>query len=146
MTKYEELLMLMDCNADACSEWTGALTTKGYGQLHYRGKVVAAHRLSYLLHNGTECEQVRHTCDNRKCVNPHHLVAGDQQSNMQDMVDRGNSCRGEKHWACKLTQEQVCEIVRSTDTQASLANEYGVSPATVGDIKAGRKWKWLTKL
>ena len=52
---------------------------------------------------------------------------------------------GEKHPLCKLTQEQVKEIkgrlTGKRGEQRKLANEYGVSDATISEIKTGRTRK-----
>ena len=53
---------------------------------------------------------VRHTCDNRKCVNPEHLVIGTHQDNMDDMKKRNRSAKGLVNGAGKLTPEQVTYI------------------------------------
>jgi group I intron endonuclease len=46
----------------------------------------------------------------------------------------------------KLTADQVREIKRRlpTESVAALAREYGVKPASVSDIKAGRSWRHIT--
>ena len=43
----------------------------------------------------------RHTCDHPWCVNPSHLITGTPHNNHRDMVQRGRSARGEKHWNWK---------------------------------------------
>ena len=37
----------------------------------------------------TEDDLVRHTCDNRACINPEHLIPGTAQDNTDDMISRG---------------------------------------------------------
>lgn len=75
-----------------CWLWTGAAKGRnGYGHMNVAGAYVSAHRLSYELHIGPIADglHIMHTCDNRRCVNPAHLVAGTQQDNNADMVAKG---------------------------------------------------------
>lgn len=134
--------------ADACWEWQGALTTHGYGQMSGTGRPAAAHRVSYELHNGPipAHAMIRHSCDNRRCVNPRHLEPGDHLLNARDMMDRGRSKRGSKHHAARLTARivQRCRRMRSAGTSIkSMARAYGVTAATMSDAVHGRTWSWL---
>lgn len=82
---------------EECWEWQGSLRGDSYGQLYVNKKHRSAHRFSFFLANYYYPPVVRHTCDNRICVNPHHLIGGTQSENMQDMVDRG------RHFYAKKT-------------------------------------------
>lgn len=42
-----------------------------------------------------------HTCDNPWCINPDHLYIGTIDDNIDDMIERGRSNRGERHWNWK---------------------------------------------
>lgn len=62
------------------------------------------HRIAYISYHGALPEAglvVAHTCDNRRCIAREHLVAATQAQNLADMVAKGRSNRGERHWNWK---------------------------------------------
>jgi|SRR5262249_22796773 len=70
-----------------CWLFTGARTTTGCGQFHYKGIHYLAHRISYQLYKGPIPNGlfVLHICDCQPCCNPDHLWLGDQGDNMAEM-------------------------------------------------------------
>lgn len=61
---------------NGCWFWTQAQTADGYGRAWYSGKNHKAHRLVYEMLVGDATGQVvHHTCHNRSCVRPDHLLA-----------------------------------------------------------------------
>lgn len=74
-----------------CWEWTGALTSCGYGVLRLEGSLVYVHRVSYRVFRGPVPRHrlVLHQCDNRRCVNPAHLELGTQSRNIAETWNRG---------------------------------------------------------
>lgn len=118
----------------ACQEWQGHLSNKGYGKIRgaFGGKMLFAHRVAYEAYWGSipDGMQVRHGCDNRKCINPMHLYIGSNDDNIGDMVERKRSSRG-------LTCEQVLEIRRLHSEGASrraLAAMFGCHYSTITRI------------
>jgi hypothetical protein len=79
---------------DTCWEWT-ASKANGYGMFSFNGKYIQAHRFSYQHSNGELIKGlvIMHTCDNRSCVNPSHLVQGTYKENTMDMVIKGRHGR-----------------------------------------------------
>lgn len=72
---------------------------------------------------------VCHTCDNRRCVNPAHLVAGTHSYNTRDAVSKGR-------WTHmrKLSPEQI-QTIRSRKASArELAARFGVHESTVYNV------------
>ena len=127
-----------------CWLWTGAKLSGGYGKIII-DKSYLAHRLAYILYNGTipDGMVIRHTCRG-KCVNPEHLEIGTQAENMKDMVRDGTSNRGERNATAKLTAEQVLEIRRrSGESTSELAKEFRVSIRTINNIIRGNTWKHI---
>lgn len=120
----------------------------GYGQAKWQGKTVRIHREVFAAYNGFYPQEVMHTCDNRACYNPLHLVAGDHKANMEDMVrkGRGRGLKGSEHLKAKLNEELVMNI--RAEIQAGgprgyfrrIAERYEVSPSTIYLISIGRTW------
>ena len=136
---------------DECWVWTRYVSKKtGYGRSSWKGKARDAHRLAYEFANGSIPSGllVRHTCNNRLCCNPKHLLAGTYQQNSNDMVSSGNSTRGEKNASAILSEEDVLEIRHligfGSKTLTSIARQYSVSLNTISDIKHYKTWKHLT--
>jgi len=89
-------------SANACWLWIGALRPNGYGVTKYQGRRWAAHRLAWVLTNGSipDGMLVCHRCDTPLCCNPKHLFLGTVRDNMQDMLKKGrDALTGNKSWA-----------------------------------------------
>lgn len=78
----------------SCWLWKGA-TLKGHSQIHYNGKTIYAHRMSYEMFKGEipEGMQIDHLCRVRHCVNPNHLEVVNNRTNSY----RGYSFAGINH-------------------------------------------------
>lgn len=60
---------------DECWLWTASVGSHGYGQIHWQGTTLVAHRLVYALLRGSDLGEVlHHACDTKRCVNPAHLI------------------------------------------------------------------------
>jgi hypothetical protein len=132
-----------------CWPWKGGRSGRRYGGLRVQGQLIRAHRLSFFLTHGRwPMPCCLHRCDNPPCVRPEHLREGTQLENCADMVAKGRCVRtpapGEANGNAKLTEEQAREIrARSSESQAALAREFGVSPATICMVIKGQRWRYL---
>ena len=75
-----------------CDEWTGALTSKGYGNVRYEGENWLVHRLEWYKHNGPipKGKIIRHLCNNKKCREIEHLACGTYMDNSADQKLHGS--------------------------------------------------------
>lgn len=139
--------------AGGCAEWTGARRSDGYGSFWHSGKLMAAHRVAFELAFGDIPDMVGadqrgtcilHRCDNPRCVNPEHLVAGTHADNMGDMDSKGRrvSLPGGSNPRAVLEPEEVAEIrkLRGQVSQRTLARRFGVSKSQIGNIQRGDAW------
>jgi hypothetical protein len=140
-----------------CWLWKKYKNNKGYGHPSFKGKLILAHRLSYLTFVGEIPNNlhVLHNCDNPSCVNPKHLFLGDQEDNMKDMVNKNRQSKGEAHGRSKLVQKEVNEIrtLWSAElaerakgkgiqlTQRELAKRFEISQIQISYILNNKRWK-----
>ena len=90
---------------------------------------------------------IRHTCDNRLCINPGHLLIGTQKDNVSYRFKRDRSAKGEDNGRSKLTESEVVAILKDTVTpKMKLAKKYNVDAKVIRDIKNGITWKSVTGL
>lgn len=133
-------------NKDGCWIWIGARQRRDrYGTFGIDGKMYLSHRVSYQIHKGEipQGMHVLHTCDVPYCVNPDHLFLGSHHDNMTDKENkgRGKQAKGECSGNAKLTEDNVRDILASTEMYKSLAAKYGVSIGLIGHIRNRRAWK-----
>lgn len=129
-----------------CWLWLAGMSPDGYGTFRMGdGGGSNAHRAAWKLYIGPipPGKSILHRCDNRACVNPDHLFVGTQYDNIADM---NRKCRqagapGEKNPKCKLSEEQVCAIRADTRPNKIVAEEYGVWPTTIADIRGRETWR-----
>lgn len=128
-----------------CWEWLAGLKPNGYAQFYVNGKTVYAHRVMSVLKEGEfqQGEIVRHTCDNRKCVRPSHLVRGSYADNAKDAENRGrrDHIQGLNHHSSKLTRQQVLEICASDETSSALSKRFPVSARAIRKIKQNKHYR-----
>ena len=81
------------------SHWiyTGIPNRSGYGQIKYKNKNYAIHRLSayfYLKLNINNTKALvchKRECNKKCCWNPAHLYIGDHSSNLNDAIESGDT-------------------------------------------------------
>lgn len=130
-----------------CWEWTGALTTAGYGSLRHRRRTLYAHIVSYEEAYGPVPQGlcVCHDCDNRRCVRPGHFFLGTKGDNLRDAARKDRMQYGEARPLSRLTEADVAAIrdryARGGISQDALATEYGVCQATISQTVRRERWR-----
>lgn len=127
---------------DECWPWLGAWGGRTTDQRPYfmaNGRRQIAYRFVYELVNGcvlTADQQIRHTCDRGAypvgCGNPAHMIAGTNEENRQDMVERNRSGMP------KAVVRAIRKLLDQGRTQQEIADLYGVSRETISAIATRR--------
>ena len=117
-----------------CWEWNlSTFPDTGYGQCCNKSGEMKAHRLAYKIFNGAipEGRIVMHTCDNRTCCNPEHLIAASQSDNIMDASRKGRLTR---HKTADDIVQDIVAMFKDGYTKTDIANEHGLSRAGVRKI------------
>lgn len=131
-----------------CWLWKLRPATSGHGRLKVNGKMVYAHRISYLLYCGDIPMGlvVCHRCDTGLCVNPEHLFLGTSRDNSIDLARKGLSgpqlkpeaYEGKRRFGKEIDPQIAQAILRSymesKASQRSLARKFGVSKSYVNKL------------
>lgn len=87
-----------------------------------------------------------HSCDNPRCVNPHHLFRGDHKRNMEDKAAKGRSFRGSGlvNGRAIVTPEMAATMRglyhNEGLSQQAIASRFQVGQTTVSRIIRGDTW------
>ena len=140
---------------DQCWLWNGNCDKKtGYGQLYIKINNFetkrGAHRVALWRKLGYDNEflfsklHAGHTCTNRACVNPNHLVPQTAKENIDYKNITNTQNKGSTHGNSKLSESQVLEI-RSIKgkSQRQIAKDYGVSFSLISLIILRKLWQHI---
>lgn len=99
---------------------------------------VISHYAKHVL--GYYPSAVRHTCVNKWCVNPGHLLlTGGMQENVRDTIRDGQR----RYSLTNKEAQQVYTLyMTSNETQADIALAFGIDATQVSNIVRGRNWSW----
>lgn len=142
-------LITINVTPGGCHECTSHMFNKdGYPVICINKKIIGLHRYIFQQNNPgivlSPETVIMHTCDNRKCINPAHLVAGTHSDNVNDRVNKKRSALGEHNGRSKLKKEDVVKIFYSKLSQSELAKFFGVDKKLIREIKKRRIWKSVT--
>ncbi len=147
--RFKELFWSKVEKTETCWNWKAFKDRQGYGLFCIKSTgTTRAPRVSYQLHHPHETIKgyaICHTCDNPGCVNPEHLFKGTWKDNLQDMVKKGRSKKGERANMAKLTDKQVIEIRANPQTgPTAFAKMFGTCHATIINARDGKTWQHIS--
>lgn len=127
---------------DKCWLWTGAKTSRGYGNFRINAHMYSAHRVSFFLSYGfiDDTLVVMHSCDNPPCCNPKHLSLGTNFANIKDMHLKNRWTPGGRPLGISEDKIKEVEVMyRSGLSQYKIADLFGVSQALINRVLLRRE-------
>jgi hypothetical protein len=120
-------------------EFCGCIQSNGYGRATVNRKTDYVHRHIYRLVKGPIPDglDVRHKCDNRRCINPDHLLPGTRKDNMDDAVSRGRQARGSMLPQTKVTEYielEITAMAKAGMPYKDVASAFGICKQHAGQI------------
>lgn len=126
----------------ACWVWLGARDNQGYGKITRKeisSQPIRANRYAFYLHHGRWPEGAcHHSCGNKACVRPSHLI-----DDLLRPVPGKNEL--EMYYIGGDVQRRYAKSSRINGVSA-LAREYEVSPAYIRTILSWETEKWAAFL
>lgn len=132
------VVLRIDRNADGgCWNWTGTCDISGYGYMKLCWRYLKIHRLMYELFKGgiPKGIHVLHTCDNRRCVNPDHLVLGTDADNIRDAAIKNRMCHKLELGDIK----RIRELKAEGWSQTKIAEVFSINQCHVSRIVSGKR-------
>ena len=141
MTDRDYIAHSTEPQSNGCIYWTKSVGANGYGQVCRNGISTPAHRWMYARVKGPipKGMDIRHTCDNRQCVNPEHLLVGTRADNNADTSKR------DRNGNALLTNDDATEIRRrwkNGESQVSIGRDYNVSRHVIYSVVHYRTYKY----
>ena len=140
--KLEDVFAQYDTHGgdpNVCWEWMGDWHGKNpRPRFRYGKSSRVAYRVVFELVYGPlkPGEVVRHTCDCGGhpigCGNPHHMIRGSHQDNMDDMKERN------RHGLSAYVVRAIRKLYEEGQSASAIAALYGIGESTVRDIVTKR--------
>jgi hypothetical protein len=146
-TIAERLVSRLVRTTAGCLEFTGARTADGYGRIGRGGRHAGwerTHRVAWEIVNGPVPDGmcVLHRCDNPPCCETTHLFLGTRVENNTDRDLKGRTRAPDRHWARRLTDEQVGELRRlapEVGNYTELARRFGITQQHARNLVLGKR-------
>lgn len=124
-------------NIKGCWIWLGAVSSSGYGQLEENGKTWTAHAYTYQCFHPKppKSKEIRHTCNNKLCCNPKHLVLGTAKENYADSKEQHEKADAERRYKPGWTIDG-----KTYDTAKEAVEKTGISMNSVIKYTHGGKF------
>ena len=122
-----------------CWVWQKSVDTYGYPQSKFNGKNKLVGKLILLELYGEQIGKImRHSCDNRACINPDHISYGTMYENTIDTLNRGPRCKTRKLWPKQVIE--IRNLIEQGERNVTIAERFGVAPNTISQIRTGDHW------
>lgn len=129
--------VLSRCIQDGdCLVWQGALNTDGYPRAGIAGNFnIKLHRWVCEHFHNIDGLVVRHTCDNRMCLNPSHLIPGTVADNVKDMDDRNRRYRV----VTEDVARDIIHFIKSGYRNKEISELLNIDARRVSEIRTGKR-------